>query len=812
MTMKILLLALSFLTAVVTNAQESYQEPPKEILDLLDAPLTPSSFFDHKGEYIVMAERKAFKTLAELAEKEYRLGGLRINPATNGPSRGRYYHSLSIRNVKQKKTTKIEGLPEGGLIANLSWNAPRTYMAFTITFADGIELWMLDIEGARVKKLTGRVVNNAFGYSPFVWLPGGTELLVRFVDREGREFINPDQLPAGPAIQESSGQKAAARTYQDLLKNATDDNNFEYFTWSKLVKVSTGGTKIDFGVSGVIRSVSVSPDGEYVMIKKIRQPFSRLVPWYRFAYDVDLYGKKGKLRRSIAKIPLDEVRPKGFDATRKGPRDYSWRADKAHTIYWKEALDGGDPAAKVELRDALYMENISAEKQEPQLILKAKCRIRSIYWGDDELAIATDNWWKTRKRNWYLLEPVNGAHKHLREISTEDRYNNPGSFLMKVDMETGYYTLNQPTAEPLLYLEGEGYSPEGNRPFIDEWNYKTDKTKRLWRADGKTTYEGILKVLDPIKGDIITRIESKTQNPNYYFRNIFKRKKPVQITNFENPYASFAGVTKETIKYKRADGVDLQAVLYLPPGYDKEKDGRLPVFLWAYPREYKNAGQASQVKSSPHRFTRLYYGSAVYWAMRGYAILDNADFPIIGEGEDEPNDTFIEQLVANGKAAIEEVERLGVGDPERVAVGGHSYGAFMTANLLAHSDLFAAGIARSGAYNRTLTPFGFQSEERTLWDSTGLYMRMSPFMHADQVNEPILLIHGEADNNPGTFPMQSERFYNAIKGHGGHARLVVLPYESHGYSARENIGHMLWEMDQWLEKHVKNKEASEGKK
>lgn len=128
----------------------------------------------------------------------------------------------------------------------------------------------------------------------------------------------------------------------------------------------------------------------------------------------------------------------------------------------------------------------------------------------------------------------------------------------------------------------------------------------------------------------------------------------------------------------------------------------------------------------------------------------------------------------------------------------------MTANLLAHSDLFRAGIARSGAYNRTLTPFGFQSERRTFWEAPEMYAKVSPFWYADKIKEPILLIHGEADNNQGTFPIQSERMFAAIRGNGGTARLVMLPLEAHGYAAKESTEHTLFEMVQWFDKWVKN--------
>jgi dipeptidyl aminopeptidase/acylaminoacyl peptidase len=187
---------------------------------------------------------------------------------------------------------------------------------------------------------------------------------------------------------------------------------------------------------------------------------------------------------------------------------------------------------------------------------------------------------------------------------------------------------------------------------------------------------------------------------------------------------------------------------------------------------------------------------------QGYAIFDGPTMPIVGKGE-TANDTYVEQLVTSAQAAVDKAVEMGIADRDRIGVGGHSYGAFMTANLLAHSEIFRAGVARSGAYNRTLTPFGFQNERRTFWEVPQVYSRMSPFFYADKINEPILLIHGEMDDNSGTFPIQSERLFMALKGHGATVRYVTLPYEAHGYLARESVLDTAAEMLNWLDKWVK---------
>ena len=231
------------------------------------------------------------------------------------------------------------------------------------------------------------------------------------------------------------------------------------------------------------------------------------------------------------------------------------------------------------------------------------------------------------------------------------------------------------------------------------------------------------------------------------------------------------------LTYKRADGVPLSFELYLLPDYGPGT--RLPTLIWAYPREFNDADTAGQVFGSSKRFTEVTGYSQLFHVLNGFAVLDNASMPVVGD-VDTVNDTYIKQIVDDAKAAIDKAAEMGVTDPARVAVVGHSYGAFMTANLLAHCDLFKAGIAESGAHNRTLTPFGFQSERRTIWQAPDVYIKMSPFMYADKIKTPMLLIHGEADDNDGTFPIQSDRMYQAIRGNGGVARLVFLPFEAHG--------------------------------
>ncbi len=785
------------------SAQENltYQKPSQEILDLVDVPLAPSVRLDNNKEYMVLLYRDAYSSIAALSKEEMRLGGLRIDPATNIGSRVNYYNQIEIKNIIQKEgmVKAVSGLPENPLIANLTWSPDQQKMAFTHTTTGGVEVWVLNITEANAKKLTEPTANANMG-DVINWLEDSQSLLVKMVSSERKSLIDVENaVPAGPTISVADGKKAQNRTYQDLLQNKNDEHNFEQLALSEIYKVSMDGSSEKWLGSAMYGSISFSPDGAYVMVNTLEKPFSYLVPYYRFPSTTTIYTKDASKVETVLEVPLIEDLPKGFMATRIGRRSMNWRGDMPSTLVFVEALDGGDPENEVEYRDEVFQLDAPFNGT-PVSLLKTLNRYSYIQWGDDQTAIAVDRWWNTRNTKTYVFNPSDAGQEVvvLHDRNYQDQYSNPGRFVTeRNDMGSDVLSLDGSKA----YLIGSGYSKEGQFPFLDQLDLKNGKTKRLYQSEYTDRLESISQY-NAAKKRLLVRIESPSDYPNYYFREL-KKSKLEQITYFENPFKSLKDVHKEVITYKRDDGLELSGTLYLPVGYDLDKKEKAPMILWAYPREYKDKSSAGQTTANPNRFTYPYYGSAIYWVAKGYVVLDGAAFPIVGEGDEEPNDSFREQLVANAKAAIDAVDQLGYIDRTRVAVGGHSYGAFMVANLLSHCDLFAAGIARSGAYNRTLTPFGFQSEERNYWEAPEVYYTMSPFMHADKMKTPLLLIHGEADNNSGTYPLQSTRYFNALKGLGTTVRLVMLPRESHGYRARESILHMLWEQDQWLEKYVK---------
>jgi dipeptidyl aminopeptidase/acylaminoacyl peptidase len=604
-------------------------------------------------------------------------------------------------------------------------------------------------------------------------------------------------VPAGPHIEESSGKPAPVRTYQDLLQSAHDAALFDYYATQQLTLVNlTTRRATPLGKPAIFDAVLPAPDGQHFLVERIVRPYSYLVPADDFPREVEVWNRTGRAVHKVASVPLAENVPIGGVIT--GPRSYHWVPSEPATLIWVEALDGGNPRTRVALRDKIVRLKAPFTGQ-PELITQLEHRYRGLSWGErGDLAILREY---IRERNWqriYFFDPRDPANSRrlVWDLSTSERYKDPGNPVSKT-LRNGRSAIAQ--NGDFIYLAGRGATPEGDRPFLDKFNLKTQQTERLFRSDDKS-YEEFFDLVADDGSRFLTKYESPTSPANYVMREAGSGARQF-VTRFTDPTPQLRGIKKELVKYKRADGVDLSFTLYLPPDYKQGE--RRPAVVWAYPLEFTDASTAGQVTGSPNRFTTITGYSHLFFLLQGFVVMDNTTMPVVGDPE-TVNNTYVEQIVSSSQAAIDKAAEMGVIDPNRVGVGGHSYGAFMTANLLAHCDLFRAGIARSGAYNRTLTPFGFQSERRTLWQATDTYMKMSPFLHAQKIKEPILLIHGQADNNSGTFPIQSERMYMALKGNGGTVRYVTLPHESHGYSARESVEHTLWEMLNWFEKHVKN--------
>lgn len=783
--------------------ESGYQLPPAELQAVVDAPRGPLFRLGPQRKTALLLTLPGLPGIADVAQPELRLAGLRINPRTRATSHFDFGNGMSLLDISTGKAREIKGLPAKLKIAETAWSPDEQWLAFSLWVENGVELWLLDIKKGTARRLMADKLNAVTGPG-FSWIEGSEKLLVRLTPQHQKELPPLPAVPAGPNMQETKGGKTLQnRIYPDMLRTARDSDTLDWYLQTQLGIVNLNGEVRRITRPMTLIKSLASPDGKLILTTQLRRPYSTMLPVDRFAQLIELWDNQGKKIKTVAERPLRERIPTGNDAVQAGPRDFGWRTDKPATLYWLEAQAGGDPEVNSKIHDALFQQaapfDVPAQK-----LMDIPWRFGNVQWGNDYLAVVTENWLKTRDtRTWRIQPGVPDSKPELMFArKSEDQYTNPGNPVMTQNAQ-GRLVLRISPDGRAIFFTGTGASPEGDRPFLDKFDLTNKQTTRLWRSQAPY-YEEVQALLNDKGSSFITSRESVEERPNFYLHDLLANVAPRALTQFPHPMPQFKGIKKQQIRYEREDGVDLTATLYLPPGYDPKRDGPRPLLMWAYPREFKSAEAAGQVIGSQYKFNRISYNGPLPMLARGYVVLDGPTMPIIGEGKKEPNDSYLEQLKMNAEAAVDEVVRLGVADRNRIAIGGHSYGAFMTANLLAHTRFFRAGIARSGAYNRSLTPFGFQSEDRNYWKANKVYQEMSPFNFANQFKDPILFIHGEQDNNSGTFPMQSERMYQAIQGLGGATRLSMLPNESHSYRARESILHMLWEQDRWLEMYVKN--------
>ena len=806
-----LLSMLLFAPLIRAQADSTYRRPSPALAALVDAPAAPEVSLSPDRKHLLLLTRTEAPSIAELSQPELRLAGIRLNPANNSTSRALTYTGVTLQPVSGAAERPITGLPGGVRLAHYGWSPDSRHIALSLLRDTSLELWVADTTSAIAQPLAPNLHLNAVLETPFVWLDDSTLAVLQIPEGRGPAPLSP-RVPGGPLVQENLGKKSPARTYEDLLTSAHDEALFDHYGTADLTLVSLAGKITPLNVRGLMTRLAPSPDGRHLIVETLHRPYSYQVPASRFPKHTDVINRNGQRDYRVADSGLDEASDANAGGVRAGPRQVTWRTDQSSTLSWVQSLDRRASSSTVPApekksppvreRDAWFT-FAAPFKGSPVEQQRFEYRVSSVAWGDDSLALVTESWQTTRTvRTWRVApgEP-GGKRELLSERSSQDRYADPGRPVY-LRNAAGRFVLQRSADGSKIFLNGLGASPEGDRPFLDELDLATKKSRRLWRSS-PPHYEEFVAFTDATLTRAITSRQSATEPENYFVRDL-STGALTTLTKFPNPYPQFANVKRELIRYKRPDGVDLSGTLYLPPGY-KPDQGPLATLLWAYPREFLAADTAGQITASgtPEKFVRLSVQGPLPFLLAGYAVFNDPTMPIVNQKRKPGNDTYVEQLVANAQAAIDELARRGVTDPKRVAVGGHSYGAFMTANLLAHSRLFRAGIARSGAYNRTLTPNGFQSETRTFWQAPQVYAAMSPFNYADKIKDPLLLIHGEADNNSGTFPIQSERFYAALKGQGATVRFTLLPHESHGYRARESLLHMLWEMETWLDAHVK---------
>ncbi|HEY0380672.1 MAG TPA: prolyl oligopeptidase family serine peptidase [Candidatus Elarobacter sp.] len=769
-----------------------YRPAAPAIEAVLKAPPIPAVVVAPRRDTIAIQTPLRYPPVADLARPMLRLAGLRIDPVTNGIHHAPAVTSVAFERVADGRVARL-ALPAGAHVTALRFSPDGSRFAITNATPHGTELWLGTTADARAARVAGVAVNDVFR-EPVRWLPDGAHVVVRAVDRNGPAPVA--GVARGPAVQETAGAAGQIVTYEDMLANAHDEALFAYYATSRIALVDARSARVTrTPARGIYTRVVPSPDGRYLLAERVHAPFSYLFPYERFPHAIDVLDASGARVKTVADVPLADRVP--ADGVPTGPRDVAWKPSSPATLVWAEALDNGDPRKEATSRDRIDM--LAAPFTAPPAELaRTAARTYDVTWLDrDERAIVTTYDSATRTSTTLLADAASvsapnavAAPRVLWAQRDGDYYNDPGTPVLVVG-SSGITAIDH--AGDAIWLRGTGFGPEGRRPFLDRFNLRTNEKTRVFRSE-LTPLETPLVPLDADATRILTQRQSPADPPNVFVRTRATGALRA-LTSFADPTPQLRAIGRRLVTYKRPDGVTMSFTLYTPPGW---KEGtRLPTFVWAYPLEFLDRGTASQNTNTTQTFVTVGGPSEIFMTLAGYAVLDNASMPIVGDPK-TVNDTYVDQLTADAKAAIDEAVRIGVADPERVAVGGHSYGAFMTANLLAHTRLFKAGIARSGAYNRTLTPFGFQSERRSYWEATELYTKMSPFTYANAIKDPLLLIHGMADDNTGTFPIQSERLYAAIQGNGGTARLVMLPYEAHGYVGRETVETVLAEMVDWL--------------
>lgn len=799
--------------SVPTSAQ--YQQPPEPLLGTMRMPQTPSPMLSPDRRTMLLVERESYPGIERLAEPYLKLAGLRIEPRghnrhdmSNGYGIRGCLAGLSLLDVATGDSKPV-ALPEGSCIDQPTWSASGRYFAFANATAEGAELWVGDAKSARIWQVEGVQLNPILDQD-INWIAGTHRLLVKAVPGDLGPVPVRSAVPVGPEIKDATTGSGESGTYEsrDTLASPEDEALFTYYTTSELrvVDVERGRTEL-VAAPAVYTDVDVAPSGEHVRFERIEKPYSYVTTWQRFAHQVAILNLETKAQTKIADVPVaDRVPPRGAPT---GPRNFFWRANAPSELYWVEALDGGDWRNNVPARDRVLRLQAPFTGSGKELF-RTTHRFAGMGWfakGSAALLTEID-----ANRNWFQVRQFDVARpsragKVLWEMSWDDEYQNPGSPVFE-QLPNGASVLRQDG--DFIFLAGSGASAGGDRPFLDRYHLKTGKTERLFRSTDDSL-EQFAAFIDDDSRHWFSWHQSPNDPPNMWIRQLGARVEspaPLEatftstrrrLTDFPDPLPLVRQIKKQLVTYQRKDGVALSFTLYTPPGYQPGQ--RLPAILAAYPLDYAEAATAGQVRGSGQTFTRLW--SYQLLLLAGYAIIEDASFPIVGDPQ-SAYDTYLQQLRDNAEAAVAKAVAMGVVDPDRIGVTGHSHGALMTANLLAHTDLFRAGVATSGGYNKTLTPFGFQNERRSFWKAPKAYDEASAFFHADKINEPLLLVHGSDDANPGTEVTQSPRMFQAIRGNGGTTRLVMLPFEPHWYTARESNEHLVSEMLTWFDRYVKH--------
>ena len=750
------------IAAVVWSLGIFAQDVPtlsRDIEHLLEAEPLPPAVVDPMGRYAVLVHERQLLPMGRLAEPAIELAGHTINPLTGAAHAPLDYYGLTLIDLASREEIPLV-LPRDAVFGYPKWAPDGSRFAFTLTRSRGTELWVGEPGEARARLLAS-AIDGGRG-SPCTWTADSRRLLCRFVAfRDNRRVFDAiadrlaaQAMPGEPTILSEGQTKRLLETQLELID-------------------SVSGQRYSIGAPAAFESVVPAPGQAFLLVTRIAPPYPQVTGVSEVERVVEIWDRFGRL---VKRLP-------------GRARAVEWRASQPATLTWVERRNDADH----------IMVLAPPYGAAPLERFEVPNSFSGLRWIGGSGAALVSDYDPSRGRTelWYIdFDDPEAAPRLVTGYSSDsDR------LPLTTTDSRGAVTLA--TYDNGIYLRGNELDGPRRRSFLEHVSLTTGVRRRVWQSSGEG-YEALVQILSPDAQLLLTRRETSMAPPNY-FVSASTREQHWRLTHFEHPAPPLTAAQYVRLEYRRDDGVDLAASLYLPPGY--QGGSRLPLVVWAYPRQI-GAGDAAKITSAEGTFMTFARAFRLFFLLRGYAVLDDVSMPIIG-AESKANDTFVEQIVANAAAAIDAAESTGLVDATRVGVVGHSYGAFMVANLLAHSRLFAAGIAMSGAYNRTLTPFGFQTERRTLWQATETYLAMSPLLYSDRIEAPLLLVHGLKDDNAGTSPQQSLQFYQAIRGNGGDVELLLLPSEGHSYRGRESVLRTAAQMLAWFDAHLKESAAVE---
>ena len=775
-----------------------YQLPCERIVEIFDRPLHPLVSVLHGQDKMMSYDLSIYIPLEWLAQEVVHYGEINIYSRSRSRPRVNFHSGIHVVDISSATkgleetsfhSTRLD-LPKnsafGGGMPSFSGHA-----LFTIEYLyDRMVLWHVDTSTYETRVLLDGGLTQVTN-SVASWFPDNVNLLVSLIPENMEKPELASNVPTGPIIRETTGRESRIITRPNLIQDSHEEALFEYYATTQLGVLNTiTGELRRIGSPGVITSTLVSPNSRFVLVHEHIKPFSKTVAYWHFPsrwYVYDLVEN-----REIELVRHPQAVPQ-FGRVQTGKRWFSWHPLMDASLIYVEALDGGESNAPATYRDDIRLLNHPFRGNGRRLFRTAQ-RLQEISFIDRDTYILSEFEWRTNTTITTLVNSRNRRHqisrRHIRAI-----YDSPGSPVTYTTNRGQTLVLRQGN---YIFFIGDGVSRDSRVPFVDKLNVNTFVRQRIVEFDE----EDFVQILDFYNNNperLLILRQNRTTPNNMFLVNLADNTE-IALTQIVDNVPELTNLPTRVIRYMREDGVQLSGLLYLPANFDGSE--RIPLLMSAYPREFIDAATASQIVNQDNRFVRPFGSSNLYMCLDNVAVLVNAAFPIIGDTE-TANNTFIEQSIMNARAAIDYLYEEGIIDRDKVVISGHSYGAFMVLNMLAHSDLFAGGIAQNGAYNRTLTPFGFQSERRSLWQARDTYINLSPFLFANQIQAPLLLIHSTEDTNPGTFPLQSRRLFEALEGLGKTARYVQLPLEGHNYRARETHLHLLWEYQKFFDDFIR---------